>query len=105
MDPTPYGYPMTEPEKLAVKLALELADSEPRLLARLHESRDTLTDGALKSFGQGVFQLGCRRLVSDDGTWALAWQLRERPDEPIAYDNQQTTVGYVCTYGLKSVMA
>lgn len=36
-----------------------------------------------------------KRIVSDDGRYALQWKLRPNPDEPISYNNQQTSVGCV----------
>ena len=35
------------------------------------------------------------RLVSRDGRWVLCWRLRRYPDAPVAYENQQTSMGYV----------
>jgi ElaB/YqjD/DUF883 family membrane-anchored ribosome-binding protein len=44
---------------------------------------------------QARYDAQTRMLISADDRYALAWQLRNRPDQPIGYLNQQTSVGVV----------
>ena len=75
--------------------ASEIGADKKQLCQRLSQARAVLTGESLKAFGQGQFQFEQKRLVSDDGTWALVWQIREHPDYPVSYGNQQTSIGYV----------
>lgn len=46
-------------------------------------------------FKPGRFEFDNKRLVSECGTYALQWSVREDPKSPISYENQQTSVGSV----------
>ncbi|KKN01179.1 hypothetical protein LCGC14_1130200 [marine sediment metagenome] len=83
---------MIYPEQKAKELGLDKT--------RLLDARLTMTLSARKDFGKGMYQFNHRRLVSDDGTWALVWQLRKQPNEPISYENQQTSIGTVTIHKL-----
>lgn len=53
-------------------------------------------------FGKGAsFDFDNKRIVSSDGKLALQWMLRDRPDQPESYRNQQTNQGVVRLVKLK----
>jgi len=74
--------------------ALKLATDRKRLEKRLREARSVLVADVRKRFGQGRLDFAGRRLIGDDGL-TLQWRTRAMPDKPVAYLNQQTTVGNV----------
>lgn len=78
--------------------ALILATDPKRLEKRLREARSVLTDTGRKTFGRGRFDFANRRLIGNNGL-ALQWFTRAMPDKPVAYLNQQTSIGHVsvCT--------
>jgi len=74
--------------------ALKLATDRKRLEKRLREARSVLVADVRKRFGRGRLDFAGRRLIGDDGL-TLQWRTRAMPDKPVAYLNQQTTVGNV----------
>lgn len=71
------------------------------LLWRLLWAKDMLRAEYRKRFTRRdqVFQIDSYRLLGDDD-YALQWTLRERPDMPPSYDNQQTNLGKVALWKL-----
>ena len=82
----------TDIEKSAIAFG---ADSK-RVEARLRSASKLLLIGYRSVFAMGAtFHADKRMLISADENWALVWQLRAQPDQPIGYGNQQTTNGSV----------
>ncbi len=77
--------------------ARELSQNKSRLRRRILEAKSCLKDEYRKRFthGEHRWDLDNHRLISDDGQLALQWKLRNKPDEPESYHNQQTSVGTV----------
>ncbi len=75
--------------------ATELGRDQKRLKKRLKIARDRLLNSVGKFFSPGTFDYKNKRWLSNDGSLALQWSVRKRPDEPINYENQQTSIGYV----------
>lgn len=74
--------------------ALLVAADPKKLERRLRDARSALRYDVKKRFGRGQFDFENRRLIGDNGL-ALQWKTRAMPDKPVAYLNQQTTIGYV----------
>lgn len=81
---------MFNPEKMALKLS----NNKPQLKERLLEARSVLADWALKYFKSYRYDFENKRLTGTDGYY-LQWQLRNNPNIPVSYENQQTTKGIV----------
>ena len=77
------------------QMALDLARDSQQLRRRLLDTKSVLVDAIRAKFTYNRFDIANRRLLSDDGTLCLQWQLRECPDLPESYDNQQTNIGTV----------
>ena len=75
--------------------ARAVGESKSKLLKRLNSARSVLSPPLRKKFGKGTFDFAKKRLISDDGKAALQWKVRDKPDEPESYNNQQTGVGSV----------
>lgn len=74
--------------------ALALSADRAWLLARLRDSQ-RMTDTPYNELLRGSsFDFQSKRLCGRHG-FTLQWKLRRRPDQPIEYDNQQTSVGIV----------
>jgi hypothetical protein len=73
--------------------ALAVAADRKALHKRLQETRSCLTTEAKRGFGKGCFDFEGRCLVGNNFT--LQWQMRQQPDEPESYLNQQTNRGTV----------
>lgn len=82
---------MTSQEK-----AIELASDRKQLLARMRETISVMHPRYAKFFQRKHqrFDFNAKRLNGLDG-WYLQWQLRDKPDAPESYENQQTSVGIV----------
>jgi len=65
-----------------------------QLKSRLMHARAVLRREYRKYFTSPVFDFEKKRLVGTDG-YALQWRVRERPDQPESYENQQTCIGTV----------
>lgn len=65
------------------------------LLKQLNSAKSCLAVQWVKTFKNARFDKENRRLISTCGCYALQWQLRNKPDEPESYENQQTSVGTV----------
>lgn len=75
--------------------ALQIGANRIRLKKRLLEARSVLANEFRQRFKKYTFDFENKRLVSSDNKLALQWQLRDRPNEPESYENQQTSVGSV----------
>lgn len=75
--------------------AEEVGYSKPKLRKRLNEARGVLAVEFQKTFKNATFDFKNKRLVSSCKQYALQWSIRERPDDPPSYDNQQTNKGIV----------
>lgn len=76
-------------------MASEVGNSKAELRKRLGNSLKMRGRDVRKQFGKVKFDFKNKRLVSWDGSIALQWQLRQNPEEPISYENQQTSLGSV----------
>lgn len=74
--------------------ALLVAVNRKALEKRLRAARSILELQTRRDFGRGRFDFKGRRLIGDNGM-ILQWQTRDKPNEPVAYQNQQTTEGTV----------
>lgn len=73
--------------------ARRLGANKELLKLRLMSAREVLTDYWQDQFSNPVFDFYNKRLLSDNGLYAIQWQLREHPDRPESYSNQQTSIG------------
>jgi hypothetical protein len=74
--------------------AQTLSGNRKQLRQRLTEARNVLNASLRASFGKGTFDFENKRLVGDNGV-ILQWRLRDHPDQPPSYQNQQTSRGTV----------
>lgn len=75
--------------------SLDLAASKKRLKQRLNEAIPLLDRKLRAYFTAPTFDFENRCLVSDCGNWKLQWKLRNNPNLPESYTNQQTNRGVV----------
>ena len=75
--------------------AYAMRNSRTALRKQLMEAKAVLKTQYNKRFKKNIFDFDNARLVSDDGKLALQWRLRENPNSPPSYNNQQTTVGII----------
>lgn len=75
-------------------LARQFGTNRKQLKTRLNEAKQCLVRELREGFGKGTFDFENKRLIGDNGV-ILQWQLREYPDRPESYHNQQTTRGNV----------
>lgn len=73
--------------------ALAIGNSKTKLLKRLKESLSVMNPGGQKIFKGYTYDFAGKRLISPCKKYALQWQLRDDPDQPESYHNQQTSVG------------
>lgn len=64
------------------------------LLRRLLEARSMLKVEYRIMFQKYVYDFDAKMITGADG-YSLRWKLREKPDEPVSYRNQQTSIGAV----------
>jgi uncharacterized protein (TIGR02594 family) len=83
-----------KPTELELKAAA-IGDDPAALKKRLNEAKSVLSNLAKKKMGAGKLDLENKRLIADDGSFALQWRVRRSPSEPISYENQQTSIGVV----------
>ena len=72
-----------------------IGNDKALLKKRLMEAKSVLTAEFRHVFGVTVFDFENKRLVSWDGKYALQWKVRDFPDKPESYNNQQTNTGNV----------
>jgi hypothetical protein len=77
------------------ELAQRIGNSKTLLRKRLAETRSCLDADIAKMFRPGVFDFERKRLVSNCGKYCLQWKVRQYPEKPTDYNNQQTSTGYV----------
>jgi hypothetical protein len=65
------------------------------LKQRLNECRMVLRKDLKAKFVKPTFDFDKKTLTSDDGTVVLQWAMRQHPDQPESYHNQQTSRGTV----------
>lgn len=83
--------PMTNEQK-----ALAVGNDRKELRKRLNAAKACLKAVHKKYFKTVIFDFENKRLIGN-GHY-LQWQLRNQPDLPESYDNQQTNCGTVCLY-------
>lgn len=82
--------------------ALAVSNSRTLLRKRINSAKTMLIKEYRLLFGKGAsFDFDNKRIVSSDGKLALQWMLRDRPDQPESYRNQQTNQGVVRLVKLK----
>lgn len=79
---------MTNEEKSII-----VGQSKVKLKKRLMETKSVLSNEARKLFRNAKFDFENKRLIGDG--YFLQWELRNEPDKPESYYNQQTSVGTV----------
>lgn len=86
-------------------LALNSVSDFDSLKLRLKHAKMTLHDKYQKLFSiqDKCIDFKNKRLISKCGKYSLQWQLRDNPDLPESYENQQTTIGIVRCYKLSEV--
>jgi hypothetical protein len=65
------------------------------LRRRLLDAKAVLKDEYRQHFKDYRFDFENKRLIAATGRYWLQWQLRDRPDLPVSYSNQQTNQGCV----------
>jgi hypothetical protein len=83
--------------KTCEELATELGQSRSELKARLLSARSCLKDCYRQHFTRWRYDFATKRLYGANGYY-LQWQLRESPELPDSYYNQQTSSGIVFLY-------
>jgi hypothetical protein len=82
------------------ELALSAVDSEAKLVKRFNDALSVMDKRERSDFGKGRLDFAGKRLIGENGK-ALQWRTRYKPEQPEAYDNQQTTVGSVYLVEIK----
>ena len=78
--------------------AMSIRNSRPALLARFKETLSCLCPEDRRAFKGARLDFDAARLVSVDGRLILQWRLRNNPDMPVSYRNQQTSRGSVMLF-------
>jgi len=75
--------------------AIELGNNEIVLEMRLREAAMVLSNTFKPHFIRRncIYDFTGKRLISTTGKYQLVWQIREKPDKPESYMNQQTSTG------------
>lgn len=81
--------------------AIAIGNNKTALLKRLKVAIPVLNPYLVNRFKSFTYDFPNKRLVSKCGLFALIWQVRERPDLPESYGNQQTSKGTVHCRHLK----
>lgn len=84
------GYGATAEEK-----ARHIGDTPELLEEALRDMVEVLREDLRKAFKGARFEFSGKRLVAKNGSDALIWSMRQYPDKPIAYRNQQSSLGRV----------
>jgi len=82
--------------------AIQLSKDKKRLLQRLNSARAVLIQSLATEFKKWSFDFENKRLISASGVYAIQWKLRDFPDSPVCYENQQTDSGICIVVRLKS---
>lgn len=83
--------------------ALAIAADPKRLKQHLLENKGYFLKKYRDRFRKYRFDFASRRLFSADGTLFLEWRLRPQPDQPVSYDNQQTSQGCVLLFQVGAI--
>ena len=76
------------------QVAITVGENRKQLRQRLMEARAVLVREIREGFGKGKFDFERKQLVGENGC-VLQWLVREYPDQPVSYQNQQTSRGSV----------
>ena len=79
------------------QIALQRASNRKWLLSRLMSAKSVLKSQYRIQFKSPKFDFDTKRLYGDNGYY-LQWKLRDEPNEPQSYTNQQTSMGTVQLY-------
>jgi len=77
------------------EMAREVGNTPRLLKQRLLDAHDCLRDENKKIFSQKRIDYKEKRMISDNGDYALQWMLRSHPDWPESLGNQQTNRGTI----------
>jgi len=83
------------------KMANEVGNDKARLKKRLLDAKSCLLDTYRKEFKKYKYDFNKKRLIGSNG-YFLQWQVREYPNNPESYYNQQTSVGVVLLFKTRS---
>lgn len=75
--------------------AIEFGKNPANVRKKLAEAKAVVCDWVRQRFKKNRYDLPRKRLLSDDGTLALQWQLRPDTGDPDSPTNQQTSKGCV----------
>lgn len=80
--------PLTLEEK-----AIQFGESSQNVIKSLRNALKLLNSDIRTGFGKGKLHLDSKCLKGLNGI--LRWKLRVQPNQPISYENQQTSIGVV----------
>ena len=83
--------------------AIAIGNDTDKLKKRLLEARSVMDRAFQLFFKKYVYCFKRKCLISNCGRWALQWRIREHPDQPESYENQQTNRGTVVFVQLKEL--
>ena len=75
--------------------SIAVGNDKKALTRQLLDARYCLKDEYRKLFKKKKVDFKHKSMLSDCGKYALIWQVRRYPDEPVCYNNQQTSQGCV----------
>ena len=76
--------------------AIASFNTKTKLRKRINEYISCLDNKEDKeNFRKGELQFDKRRLISKDSKFVLQWKIRENPNLPVSYENQQTSIGKI----------
>ena len=81
--------------------AIEIGNNKSSLLARLKDAKSVLKSEFSKLFKTYTFDFKNKRLISACGDYCLQWDIRDNPNKPACYENQQTSRGTVSLYRIE----
>lgn len=77
------------------KQAIAIGNNKDKLKERFAQAKSVLDKTTATLFKDATYDFDNKRLVSKDGNYALQWKIRDNPEEPSSYTNQQTNAGVV----------
>ena len=77
------------------KQAIAIGNNKGKLKERLAQAKSVLNKTTATLFKDATYDFDNKRLVSKYGNYALQWKIRNNPEEPSSYANQQTNAGVV----------
>jgi hypothetical protein len=83
---------------LCEEMAITFGSRSATVRKALSQARACLANDLQKGFGKGRYDKEAKTLRGMNGV-VLQWQVRLHPDQPISYENQQTSVGVVIAKG------